>query len=367
MLYDCAIDMSVDLQSLYQKYFHKNYQKRKLILLLNKQFKSRKSNLLFTKLKCMRILLTLSIMSTFVFSCKNNNNHIPSNNKILYHTFNNATLTIEHTNKILFSSLEEKANNETTKIKGIYWLEKASIVKKETNIFIKEIEKYEALLKAAANIHNEEGNEVFDEAAKAQVHKIFITEKNSSALLLSWANLNKQLLQLDEVIKIEFEQTIKKIEVKNNIVDKDHEENFKKRFSEATTAEALVILSSIKNDVTTIENNILTYCYHQTTPIRFCGFNRGPRFFISQNIKKVQAGDKIIITAGIVTFETNSHPTITINNKKVAISAYGSVEHEIETKNEIGKKIVPVKIELLDENGKKTTQTKYVEYEVLPK
>jgi hypothetical protein len=127
----------------------------------------------------------------------------------------------------------------------------------------------------------------------------------------------------------------------------------------------LVILSSIKNDVTTVENNILTYCYHQTSDIRFCGFSRGPRFFISQNIKKVQAGDKIIITAGIVTFERSGHPTITINNKKVNVSPDGAALYEFETNNEIGKKTVPVKIEFLDENGNKTTRTEYVEYEVL--
>lgn len=315
----------------------------------------------------MRTILFTSFICllTFLFSCKDNNKNEISNAEILERDFLNATKTIERFTYIQINSLQEKATNPATNVKGEIWLEKAEKIKKHTDSFKTEIALLKTQLKTAADLHLEEGKEIFNEENKAAVHKIFITENKCEALLLSQAQLNKKLLLVDEEINKEFENTIEKITIENNSVEKETLKNFKKRFEDISVMDVLVILSGLENNVTTIANNLITFCYSKVGVVGGCGFSMGPRFLIAQNTTKLQVGERLKITAGIGEFSKNYAPNILINDTKTELEQDGTSTYELKISSSVGKYKIPVEIQFKDQNGIKCTKKSIVEYEVI--
>jgi GldM N-terminal domain len=315
----------------------------------------------------MRNIFFASFISTItlLFSCKEINKTEISNAKILERDFQNATKTIEKYNNVLLSSLKEKSFAPVTSFIGAVWLAKAETIKKYADSVKADIELLRTQLKNEADLHFEESKEVFNENSKAPVHKVFITDNKSELLLLNWATLNNRLMLIDEEIKIEFENTIEKIKIENNVVEKETLNNFKKRFTNITTMEALVILSSIENNVTSTENRLITFCYSKVGSVGGCGFSNVSSFLIGQNTTKLQVGKKLIITAGMGAYTRKGAPKIKINNKQIELESGGIAEYEMKITSKPGKYKIPVVVDFTDENGYKRNQSQIVEYEVV--
>ncbi len=325
------------------------------------------TTLLLQNIIVMRNLFFALFISTItlLYSCKENDKTEISNARILERDFENATKTIEKYNNFLLSSLKEKAVTSATSLRGALWLAKAEEIKKNIDNFKKEIDSYKTQLKKEANLHFENGIEVFEENNKAPVNKIFITEKKSNELISSWEVLNSNLMLVDEALKKEFENKIEKIKIANNEVEKETLQKFTNRFTNITTMEALVILSSIENNLIITENHLINFCYNNVGVVGGCNFGGGPYFFVNQSINKVQKGEKILITAGIVEFITKSKPILKFDDKLISPINNGIAKYEIVTTSVVGKYKIPVEVNFTDENGKKCAQTKIIEYEVV--
>ena len=315
----------------------------------------------------MRNLFFASFISTItlLFSCKENDKTEISNARILERDFENATKTIEKYNNFLISSLKEKAVTSATSLRGAIWLAKAEEIKKNTDSVKANIELIRTQLKNEADLHLEESREVFNENSKAPVDKIFITENKSELLLSNWVILNNRLMLIDEEIRIEFENTIEKIKTESNVVEKVTLKNFKKRFTNITTMEALVILSGIENNVTSTENRLITFCYSKVGVVDGCGFSNSTKFLVGQNTTKLQKGEQLIISAGIAEYTSAGAPVIKINNTNIELERGGAAEYKIIITTSPGKYKIPVQVDFTDENGYKKNFTQIVKYEVV--
>jgi hypothetical protein len=108
-----------------------------------------------------------------------------------------------------------------------------------------------------------------------------------------------------------------------------------------------ILLSKIKNDVILSNNIILNFCVQQCSRlILICG---GPYPIITQNTTCLKAGEKLQITAGLVSYDNYFQTTITINNKKVPLTEDGNAVYWIKVKNRKNN-IIPVSVSYKDPN-----------------
>jgi len=136
-------------------------------------------------------------------------------------------------------------------------------------------------------------------------------------------------------------------------------------FSSIPVIAANVILSKFVNNVKVCENETITYCYNKI------GFLDGPSMYdkfaaiIGQSSNYIQAGDELIITAGVGSFSTASQPKITINGKEITVNEDAVAVHKLKTSQKAGKYFVPVKIEYTKPDGTKEAKTFNIEYTVI--
>ncbi|MEO5562680.1 MAG: hypothetical protein ABIR18_04575 [Chitinophagaceae bacterium] len=86
---------------------------------------------------------------------------------------------------------------------------------------------------------------------------------------------------------------------------------------------------------------------------------------VVQGSAYIRAGEKIDITAGVGAFSKAAMPVITANGKLVLISYDGAEHYTFKASSQPGKHYVPVRIECIDEIGKKQIIERNVKYTVV--
>jgi hypothetical protein len=130
--------------------------------------------------------------------------------------------------------------------------------------------------------------------------------------------------------------------------------------------DAFIQLSNLKAQVYLVQNKMMRY-FVMRTNVLCCGMKSVSEFLVTQNSNIVFAGDKLEITAGIVAFQWQAQPTVSINNKQVEVSS-GRAVHQMKVPDLPGEYDVPVTIQYNDQKtGAIKTQMTKVHYTVIKK
>jgi gliding motility-associated protein GldM len=121
------------------------------------------------------------------------------------------------------------------------------------------------------------------------------------------------------------------------------------------------MLSKFQNDVKTAENRVVALFHEQVgkVVVRFDTYAA----VIGQSSSYVMPGQEIEITAGVGAFSKAAQPQITINGSGAALGEDGAA-HSKFISGGVGTHTVPVTIVYTDQEGKKQTIQKNIEYTV---
>lgn len=125
----------------------------------------------------------------------------------------------------------------------------------------------------------------------------------------------------------------------------------------------MAILGKLQNNIKINEEKIIRFCFEQTGKIAL-----GPCFpdlpIVVQSSTIVQPSEKIEIIAGICSFYTRVETEVFVYENQVAIGDDGVAISKIKAASKPGKYYVPVKIIYTDQNGKRQSIQKEIEYTV---
>lgn len=232
---------------------------------------------------------------------------------------------IQNSTKIALQNLEDKSKTPAMAERGIIWLNKANYiveVSKAINDSIDEVNK-------RSSVNNEKDLN--------RIHKLL--EK-----------FTESILNCDAMIKKEFQNKV---------------DFLSKGFNTPSNRfEKKIQLYKLKNDVTNIENMVVTYCKYQVGCLDCGGYNK-IQVIAATNSSVFKKGQEMIIQAGVGEFNLQSKPSFVINGVDVIPNENGVGEYKIKIRNKPGNYKVHAKIKYLTPDGRSNTFEKDIEYSVI--
>lgn len=129
---------------------------------------------------------------------------------------------------------------------------------------------------------------------------------------------------------------------------------------------ALIQLSNARTQVYLMQNKLLQFFFMRTN-VLCCGRRTVQEFMVNQSSRIVFAGDKLEITAGLVTVEWQAEPSVSINNKQLDASS-GKAVYQMKVPDISREYAVPVRVQYRSQQtGQFITTTRKVHYTVIKK
>lgn len=257
--------------------------------------------------------------------------------------------SIEYSNKNIsastidvLSSFQKKLNDDGSRERAAVWYPKAQLIQKISKDAIDKIEKIKVKL-------------------DKQEEKIVADD--SMALYEILIDYKEKILQVDPRLTNDFRRYLKIFTDAIDSSKNDQKYLLKNYFSGASTYVAKAMLVKLQNNIIINEQRMITYCYD------YCGSTCGPWYeayhaFVALNSAVVQPGERIEITAGMLSFTSNQKPQVFVYGRPVALSEDTFAHYKLKAASKPGKYYVPVKINYIDQNGKLNTIVKEMEYTV---
>jgi gliding motility-associated protein GldM len=272
-------------------------------------------------------------------------------------TINNSTNTI-------LASLQEKMNQSETAEKARIWYPKAQRVQQLTATLNGEINTIKAeILKGAGFDPAKNGDSTFKEDNQDVATRIMVEEGKGKELLAKLAQYKKDVLAIEPSLASTVDQYLKQVDLsipptKNSHGNVTWESAY---FRMVPTVAAITMLSKFQNDIKTTENRVAALYHEQVgkVAVRFDTYAA----IIGQSSNYLMPGQDIEITAGVGAFSRAAQPQITINGSNAPLGEDGAA-HAKFSAGGVGQRSVPVSIVYTDQEGKKQTITKTIEYTV---
>jgi len=281
------------------------------------------------------ILLATSV--AFIYSCSNNSNNIAAF-KALDEGLTNSNKLIDRSTETIYKSLEDKLSDPGTAQKAQIWYPKADMIKKLSTGITDYIENLKADVRKETTLSN----------AKA------------AALYKQLTNYKGDLMNIDSAMTDEFEKNIVITTISFDTIQTS-QKDFAKNFFHTISMETVIsILSKFQNNIKISENRMINFCNSQ---ISIAWIHDWPGPLVEINSKYVKLGDEIEITAGISSFLSYPGTEISINGMPVPINYNGVGIYKFKT-TKSGKHFIPIKLSYTDQDGKKQTIDKIIDYTV---
>jgi gliding motility-associated protein GldM len=314
----------------------------------------------------MLVKLTLVLITSytliFLFSCSNNSNNNLEVFKALDESLVNSNQTINKSNQIIYSSLQEKMSDPLTNYKANIWFPKAMQVQKYSKDIISYIENLKNELKKEVGLTIKNEQNQFEEDDIKTVNQLFKKKAKGEELFLRLAKYKQDVLAIDSSMKEVFDTVI--IVTTRSFDTIANQNTFADIFfHNIPTIAALSMLSKFQNNIKIIENWMTMFCLNQvpSTDRYFDSYSA----IVAQSTSSVKPNEPIEITAGIGAFSIMAQPVITISGKNVQVEEDGAAHYKFKASNKPGKHCVTVEITFNDIYGKKQSINKTVEYTVV--
>ncbi len=307
------------------------------------------------------LIVSLTIVISNL-ACSDNSENDLTVFKALDESLSNSNTTIQRSTETIYASLEQKLADPITATKAQIWYPKAMMIQKYAGDITAFIGDLKHRLKKAAGLKKENEKEIFNESNKGIVNSFFNENRIGDTLYQKLLKFKTDVLSVDIQMDTVFRQTLLLATRAFDLSNSDAR-NFTKTFFYSTpVVAALATLSTFQNNVRIIENRMISFCNNKMICCSF--FYDVYSAIIGQNSTYVRTGEQIEITAGVGAFSKVAQPEILFGGKKVDIDETGTAVHKFNSPSKPGKYIVPVKISYTDQDGKKRTIEKAVEYTV---
>ncbi|MDP4261096.1 MAG: gliding motility protein GldM [Bacteroidota bacterium] len=281
--------------------------------------------------------------------------------KTVNHSLETTNTTVSASTDHIMTSLEQKLKDPSTAAKAQEWYPKAQNVQslaKEVNSFIQSL-KDEILTKSGGD--PKDPAKSYKEDNLDVPTRIMIDKGAGKNLYTKLSDFKTKVLNVDPEINKEFAQSLP-----INLEGPGGKEGGKKSWEYAyfhmvPSVAALTILSKFQNDVKTSENKLVEFCHKKVGEVVI----RNDAFaaIAVADANYILPGQKINVTAGVGGFSTAVKPEITINGSPVAVGTDGTAKKEISGEG-LGSHKIPVHIVFTDQDGKKQSIEKDIEYTV---
>lgn len=281
--------------------------------------------------------------------------------KTVNSSLENTNTTVDKSTETIMASLKEKLADPSTVERAQIWHPKADSIRKMSALLYTFIGSLKDQIMREAGYAPEKGKYDFKEDNLDIATRIMVEKESGRELYKKLLEYKSKILAVDPAISKEF---------KNNLpIDLSMPETQSKGtktweaayFRMVPTVAALTILSKFQNDIKTTENRVIAFCHNKVgeVALRFDTYAG----IVGQSSNYLMPGQELEITAGVGAFSKAAQPVITIGGANVPIGEDGAARWKT-TVSTVGTHTLTVNITYTDQDGKKQTITKPVEYTV---
>ncbi|MCC7402075.1 MAG: gliding motility protein GldM [Chitinophagaceae bacterium] len=314
---------------------------------LPKEPRQKMINMMYLVLTAM---LALNVSSEILNAFKTVNSSLEKSNA----TISNSTSTI-------MKSLEQKMSDPSTAEKAKIWYPRAQQVAQYSDAVSNYIQglKDTILIRAGGDPKNPD--QKYKDDNLDIVTRLMVDKGEGKKLLQKLTEFKNNILGVNDSIKTEFATSLPIDLSMPKTQNKGNRTWETAYFNMVPTVAALTILSKFQNDVKTSENKIIAYCH---TKVGEVAVQQDAFAAIAvADANYILPGQKINITAGVGGFSTAVKPQISIGGSNVPVGADGTAQMQVQGTS-LGNHSIPVHIEYTDQNGKKQSINKTIEYTV---
>lgn len=304
------------------------------------------------------LVITIFILVVFLAACSDRSENELAVFKALDESLVNSNQVINKETVMLSLVLEEKTKDYSTAYKANIWYPKALTVQKQTADIISHLEELKKTLKKEAGLNDT--NNSFNPSDKDAVKLLF--RNKGIDLYERLKQYKRDVLAIDSQVAIVFSDKIVLTMQSFDTLKSEQQNIIKTFFTDISTAAAIAMLSQFQNNAKVIENRIVQFCNNKVASTDYFTIYSA---IIAQNYSHVKAGGKMEITAGVGYFSVReARPEVTVNGKNIEIDESGTAVYTFKASKKAGKYVLPVNIIFIDQDGKKQSVTRNVEYTV---
>ena len=253
------------------------------------------------------------------------------------------------TNDILLS-LREKQYEAGTMERAKVWFSKAEKIESLSKNVYDYIEKIKAEILGTSEDNLGEVQKLIEQ----RKDKIYDTLKNYKLETLAVdAKINEQFNRSIVIFSSSFDST-----------GENGNDLFDTFFNTANSYSLLAMLTRMQNNIKIVENKTITFCHEQVGSTDGGGFCSFISAIAIMNSTIVQPGEKIEIISGVGSFDSRSDPKVFVYDKQVPLNESAIAICKFKAEKKPGKYYVPVKIHYTDQDGRKQSIQKEIEYTV---
>ena len=282
--------------------------------------------------------------------------------KTVNHSLETTNTTVDKSTQTIMGSLQQKLMEPITADKARIWYPKAQ----EVQNYAKGVYSYIADLKTkivkAAGGDFAKGDSSYKEDNLDIPTRIMVEQGEGKKLKQMLEDYKKQVLAVDSEINKEFSTTFPIDLSMPKTKDKSNKKWEAAYFHMVPTVAALTMLSKFQNDVKTSENRVIAFCHNKVGEVivHYDTYTA----FAATNSSYVMPGDEMEITAGVGAFSKAALPTIIIEGQPIALSEDGAAHRKLNAATSLGKHTVQVNIQYTDQDNKKQSILKNIDYTV---
>ena len=271
--------------------------------------------------------------------------------------------TINQSTTTILASLQEKMSQSETAEKAKVWYPKAQQAQQLTKDLNTYIESLKAqIMKEAGFDPAKNGDSTFKEDNQDVATRIMVEQGKGKELYAKLQQYKKSMMAIDGTLARDIETYLKQIDL--NVPPTKNKANDTWEavyFRMVPTVAATTMLSKFQNDVKTAENRVVSLFHEQVgkVAVRFDTYTA----IVGQSSNYVMPGQEVEITAGVGAFSKAAQPQITIGGRGASLGEDGAAHMKL-AGGGVGNHSVPVTIAYVDQEGKRQTITKTIEYTV---
>ncbi len=283
--------------------------------------------------------------------------------KTVERSLTTTNTTINNSTETILASLQEKMGQAETAEKAKAWYpkaQKAQQLTKNLNDYINGLKGQ--IMKEADFDPARKGDSTFKEDNQDIATRIMVEQGKGKELYNMLVQYKKDMIAIDPSLGSQVESYLRQIDLNPPPTSHAANDSWESAyFRMVPTVAATTMLSKFQNDVKTAENRVVALFHEQVgkVAVRFDTYAA----IIGQSSNYVMPGQEIEITAGVGAFSKAAQPQITINGSGASIGEDGAARAKFAA-GTVGQHSIPVNITYTDQEGKKQTITKTIEYTV---
>ena len=283
--------------------------------------------------------------------------------KTVNHSLETTNTTVDKSTQTIMGSLQQKLTDPLTATKAQIWYPKAQQVQNYAKDVYAYLDQLKTKIVKAAGGDFAKGDSSYKEDNLDVPTRIMVEQGEGKKLKKMLEDYKMHVLNdVDPEIQKEFVNSLPidlSMPRTKNKSNKTWEAAY---FHMVPAVAALTMLSKFQNDIKTSENRVIAFCHNKVgeVVVHYDTYTA----FAATNSSYVMPGDQVEITAGVGAFSKAALPKITIEGQPVELSDDGAAHRKLNAATSLGKHTFTVNIEYVDQEGKKQSIPKTIEYTV---